>query len=221
MTTEANTRHCDPDDVALARVLWDWHAAHPEPGPSDAALGLGSYDVRVADRCVELFQAGLVRVVCFSGGSGNWTQGRFLRGEAHAFADRALALGLPADVLVIEPEASNTAENISRSRPLLTARGVQRIILVAKPNMLLRAYATCGVQWPEVEAQRAAPRLQFPHDRDPNRSLVELIEELVGDAERVRLYPARGWQLAVPIPPEVAGAVRTLIERGYVGHLPK
>jgi uncharacterized SAM-binding protein YcdF (DUF218 family) len=211
----------DADDLALARVLWDWHSAHEEPGPADAALGLGSYDVRVADRCVELFRAGLVRVVCFSGGVGNFTHGRFPRGEAHAFAERALALGLPAAALIIEPEARNTAENISRSRPLLAAHGVQRLILVAKPNMLLRAHATCAVQWPEVAAQRAAPRLRFPEDRDPTRSLADLVHELVGDAERVRTYPARGWQRAVPIPPAVAAAVRELIRRGYDGHLPR
>ena len=209
------------DDLALARILWDWHSAHAEPGPADAALGLGSYDVRVADRCVELFRAGLVRVVCFSGGAGNFTEGRFPRGEAHAFAERALALGLPASALIVEPTARNTAENISLSRPLLEARGVRSLIIVAKPNMLLRGHATCGVQWPEVAAQRAAPRLRFPEDRDPTRSLVDLISELVGDAERVRVYPERGWQVAVPIPPPVAAAVRELIRRGYDGHLPK
>ena len=209
------------DDLVLARILWDWHSAHDEPGPADAALGLGSYDVRVADRCVELFRAGMVRVVCFSGGAGNFTLGRFPRGEAHAFAERALALGLPAESLIIEPEARNTGENISRSRPLLAAHGVRRLILVAKPNMLLRAHATCAVQWPEAETQRAAPRLRFPEDRDPTRSLAELIHELVGDAERVRTYPERGWQVAVPIPPPVAAAVRELIRRGYDGHLPR
>jgi uncharacterized SAM-binding protein YcdF (DUF218 family) len=210
-----------PNDLALARILWDWHSAHPEPGPADAALGLGSYDLRVADRCVELFQAGLVRIVCFSGGAGNWTQGRFPRGEAHAFAERALALGLPNTALIIEPAARNTAENIGRSRPLLEARGVRSVILVAKPNMLLRAYATCAVQWPGVAAQRAAPRLRFPEDCGPDRSTGDLINELVGDAERVRLYPERGWQAAVPIPAPVAAAVRELIRRGCVGHLPR
>src|SRR5580658_4443311 len=39
-------------DLALARILWDWHSTHAQPGPADAALGLGSYDLRVADRCV-------------------------------------------------------------------------------------------------------------------------------------------------------------------------
>jgi uncharacterized SAM-binding protein YcdF (DUF218 family) len=217
------TQAADPsvDDLALARILWDWHSAHTEPGPADAALGLGSYDVRVADRCVELFRAGLVRVVCFSGGVGNFTHGRFPRGEAHAFAERALTLGLPAAALIVEPAARNTAENITLSRPLLEARGVRSLIIVAKPNMLLRGHATCAVQWPEVATQRAAPRLRFPADRDPTRSLADLIHELVGDAERVRTYPERGWQVAVPIPPPVAAAVRELIRRGYDGHLPK
>jgi hypothetical protein len=36
----------------------------------------------------------------------------------------------------------------------------------------------------------------------------------------VRLYPARGWQAAVTIPPAVAAAVAALIERGYHRHCP-
>jgi len=208
-------------DIELARVLWDWQSAHDEPQAADAALGLGSYDVRVADRCVELFRAGLVQLVCFSGGSGNFTEGRFPRGEAHAFADRALALGLPAEVLLIEPNARNTAENISRSRSLLEARGVRSLILVAKPNMLLRGHATAAVQWPEVHTQRAAARVPFAKDLIPGRTVRDLINELVGDAERLRLYPQRGWQVAVPIPSAAAEAVVELIRRGYDEHLPR
>lgn len=209
------------DDLRLARILWEWQAAEDELVPSDAALGLGSYDVRVADRCVELFNAGLVRLVCFSGGSGNFTVGRFPRGEAHAFAERALQLGLPEAALIIEPTATNTAENISRSRPLLEARGARSLILVAKPNMLLRGQATAAVQWPEVPTRRAAARVPFARDLAPGRTVRDLIHELVGDAERLRLYPQRGWQVAVPIPSAVADARDELIRRGYDSHLPR
>lgn len=209
------------DDLRLARILWDWQAAEDEVVPADAALGLGSYDVRVADRCVELFTASLVRLVCFSGGSGNFTEGRFPRGEAHAFAERALRLGLPEVALIIEPTATNTAENINRSRPLLEARGVRSLILVAKPNMLLRGVATAAVQWPGLPVKRAAARVPFAKDLTPGRTVRDLINELVGDAERLRLYPERGWQVVVPIPSAVAESVHELIRRGYDQHLPR
>ena len=215
------TASVPPADLALARILWDWQSAHEEPGPADAALGLGSYDVRVADRCVELFRAGRVRLVCFTGASGNFTEGRFPRGEAHAFADRARALGLPEEVLIIEPAARNTADNIRLSRPLLEARGVRSIIVVAKPNMLARGRATLPVHWPEVRAGFAAARVSFAEDLAPGRTVRDLVEELVGDAERLRVYPERGWQARVTIPVEVEKAVGELIGRGYGGHLPR
>ncbi len=209
------------DDLRLARILWDWQAQEDEPVVADAALGLGSYDVRVADRCVELFRAGLVRLVCFSGGSGNFTVGRFPRGEAHAFAERALTLGLPESALVIEPTATNTGENITRSRPLLEPCGVRSLILVAKPNMLLRGQVTAAARWPEVRTHRIGARVPFASDLAPGRTVTDLIDELVGDAERLRLYPARGWHAVVPIPGTVAGAVQELIRRGYDRHLPR
>lgn len=215
------THSVPPADLALARILWDWQSAHEEPGPADAALGLGSYDVRVADRCVELFREGRVRLVCFTGASGNFTEGRFPRGEAHAFADRARALGLPEEALIIEPVARNTADNIRLARPLLEARGVRSIILVAKPNMLARGRATLPVHWPEVRAGFAAAPVSFARDLAPGRSVRDLVEELVGDAERLRVYPERGWQTRVAIPAEVTEAVGELIRRGYGGHLPR
>lgn len=210
-----------PEDLALARILWDWQAAHDEPGPADAALGLGSYDVRVADRCVELFRAGQVRLVCFSGASGNFTEGRFPLGEARAFAERALALGLPGSALVIEPDARNTADNIRLARPLLEACGVRSLVVVAKPNMIARARATLPIHWPGVSAGFAGARVAFGSDLAPGRTLRDLVNELVGDAERLRLYPGRGWQVPVPIPGEVSHAVRELILRGYDQHLPR
>jgi uncharacterized SAM-binding protein YcdF (DUF218 family) len=210
-----------PADLALAEILWDWQAAHEEPAPADAALGLGSYDIRVADRGVELFRAGLVRLVCFSGASGNFTEGRFPHGEARAFAERALALGLPESALIIEPHARNTADNVRLSRPLLEARGVRSITVVAKPNMLARARATLPIHWPEVRAGFSAARVPFGRELAPGRTLRDLVNELVGDAERLRLYPARGWQVAVDIPAEVSHAVRELILRGYDQHLPR
>lgn len=210
-----------PADLELARILWDWQSAHEEPAPADAALGLGSYDVRVADRCVELFRAGWVRLVCFSGASGNFTEGRFPRGEAHAFADRARELGLPEEALIIEPAARNTADNIRLARPLLEARGVRSIILVAKPNMLARGRATLPVHWPGVRAGFAGARVPFARDLAPGRTVRDLIEELVGDSERLRVYPERGWQAPVPIPAAVSDAMRELIRRGYGGHLPR
>jgi hypothetical protein len=208
------------DDLRLARLLWDWQAEEDEPVAADAALGLGSYDVRVADRCVELFQAGLVRLVCFTGGSGNFTVGRFPRGEAYAFAERALALGLPSSALIVEPTATNTAENITRSRPLLEPLGVRSLILVAKPNMLLRGQVTAAKNWPGVRVRRAGARVGYASGLAPGRTVADLINELVGDAERLRLYPQRGWHAPVPIPSLVAAAVRELIARGYDRHLP-
>jgi uncharacterized SAM-binding protein YcdF (DUF218 family) len=220
-TSSAERRPVSADDLHLARILWDWQAAEDGPAVADAALGLGSYDVRVADRCVELFNAGAVRLVCFTGGSGNFTRGRFPRGEAHAFAERALALGLPESSLVVEPTATNTAENITRSRPLLEPLGVGSLILVAKPNMLLRGQVTATANWPEVTTRRCGARVPFATDLAPGRSVSDLINELVGDAERLRLYPARGWHAPIMIPSEVAAAVRALIARGYDRHLPR
>ena len=48
-----------PDILAAAEQLWSYHSIYNPPRPVDLIVGLGSYDVRVADRydepCVKLW----------------------------------------------------------------------------------------------------------------------------------------------------------------------
>ena len=49
----------------------------------------------------------------------------------------------------------------------------------------------------------------------------EVIGVMVGDLQRIRLYPAKGFQIAQEIPPEVWAAGQKLIELGYSQNLVK
>jgi hypothetical protein len=44
--------------IAAAKTLWGYHCIYDAPAPADAIVGLGSYDLRVADRCTALFADG-------------------------------------------------------------------------------------------------------------------------------------------------------------------
>ena len=78
-----------------AELLWRFHCVYDPLMPSDAIIGLCSYDLRVADRCAELFRQGYAERVVFTGASGNWTSGLYPGSEAAAFAERAMEIGVP------------------------------------------------------------------------------------------------------------------------------
>jgi uncharacterized SAM-binding protein YcdF (DUF218 family) len=205
----------------LARRLWDYMLLRHELTAADVILVLGSNDVRVGEHGARLFLRGLAPLMVCSGHVGRLTAGHFEKSEAETFADAAVRLGVPRSAILLEDASTNTGENIDRSRALLAARGVhpQRVIVVQKPYMERRAWATFKRRWPEPELQVTSPPIpyhQYPTPEIP-RDLV--INILVGDVQRMRLYAERGFQVPQPIPDEVWAAWEGLVARGYTGHL--
>lgn len=209
----------DEDVLRAAETLWRYHSVLDPVAASDAIIGLGSYDLRVAERCADLFLAGYAPRLIFTGASGHWTRGRFDRSEAATFAERALACGVPQDAIALDEEATNIGENIRHSAHLLP--GASRVILVTKPQTARRCHATVRKQWPEVEAIVTAPLHSFHDQPIEDHGLDDLIDEMVGDIDRIRAYPESGYQIPQEIPEEVAEAFELLVARGFTRHLPK
>ncbi len=136
-----------------ARRLYQFLSEHsPAPERADLILAAGSHDVRVADRAAELFQAGRAPLILCSGGLGKMTEGLWDVPEAVVFARRCMAMGVPEDRIVLEPASTNTGENFRFSRALLSRMGIfpRTGIVVCKPYMAKRAWATGARQWNEV-----------------------------------------------------------------------
>jgi uncharacterized SAM-binding protein YcdF (DUF218 family) len=204
-----------------ARKLWDYHHMHHEPAKSDCILVLGSHDLRVADRAAELYLAGLAPILLFSGGLGYLTRGIWEDPEADQFARIALDHGVPAEAIFIENKSTNTGENIMFTRQLLEEKGLhpQSFLLVQKPYMERRSYATFKKQWPGMELLVTSPQMAFedyPNDEIP---MERVINAMVGDLQRIRLYPAQGFQIPQEIPDVVWAAFEKLVGWGFDKHL--
>ncbi|MBA8899756.1 YdcF family protein [Phyllobacterium sp. P30BS-XVII] len=212
-----------PGAVALdietaSRILWDFHLIYDPLAPADLIVGLGSYDLRVADRCAELFHQGLAPKILFTGKAGNWTNHLYKTSEAEAFAERAREAGVPAKAIIIEPNATNIGENIRFARAM-AGDAMKRIIIVTKPQTQRRAFATVRAQWPEVHADITAPFINFEQQPIPTYPRDKLIHEMVGDIKRMIDYPAKGFQIPQSIPVSVADAFDFLVKAGYDHHL--
>jgi uncharacterized SAM-binding protein YcdF (DUF218 family) len=206
---------------ALARTLWDYMLLGHELVPSEVILVLGSNDVRVAEHAAGLFLRGLAPLMVCSGNVGRLTAGRLTKSEAETFADVAVAHGVPREAILLETRSTNTGENVVFSRELLEARGInpRSIILVQKPYMERRAYATFLRQWPGPEARVTSPPIPFDDYFTPDLPRDLVINILVGDVQRMRVYAERGFQVPQPIPDDVWAAFGELVARGYTSHL--
>jgi len=204
-------------DRADAETIWDFHQMHHQQRPCAAAIGLGSRDLGVALFAAKLYHAGLFPVVVFSGANSPTTAEQFPRGEAIHYSEHALGLGVPASAIIIEPAATNTGENITRSRDALHQAGIlpASVLLISLPSMERRAYATSRKAWPEVEAICASEPLAFDEYVDGFGDAKFVINMLVGDLQRVIEYPALGYAIAQDIPAPVDAAYQRLLRAGY------
>ncbi|WP_260636090.1 YdcF family protein [Streptomyces angustmyceticus] len=204
-----------------AGVIWDYHRMHHEVRPTDAAIGLGSHDLGVPAFCAELYRAGLFPTLVFSGGPNPTAPERFPRGEAVHFREHALALGVPADAVLLEPGARNTGQNITLSREILTAAGItpRTVLLVSMPYMERRAYATARKVWPEVEVICASAPLEFDDYLKTIGDEQHVVHQLVGDLQRVIEYPRLGFAIEQHVPEDVHAAYEALIHDGFTSRL--
>lgn len=204
-----------------AEVVWNYHQMGHELRPCSVAIGLGSHDLGVAIFAAELYQAGLFPTVVFSGATSKTTAARFPRGEAVHYREHALGLGVPDSAILVEPKAGNTGQNIDFSRAVLREAGVpvESVLLISKPYMERRAYATCRKVWPEIEVVCASEPLAFD---DYVKSIGDerlVIDMLVGDLQRVIEYPKLGFAIEQDVPADVQTAYDHLLDAGFDSRL--
>ncbi|WP_425549371.1 YdcF family protein [Actinomadura miaoliensis] len=187
----------------------------------DVAIGLGSHDLGVATYAAELYHRGMVPLVVFTGANAPTTVGRFPRGEAVHYREHALALGVPDEAILVEPEATNTGQNIALTRRLLDGRGIEvrSALLISRPYQQRRAYATAKKVWPELEVVCASRPLSLDEYVRGIGDADRVINMLVGDTQRVWVYAERGFAIAQDVPAEVLGAYERLVAAGFTSRV--
>jgi uncharacterized SAM-binding protein YcdF (DUF218 family) len=200
----------------LAQKIWNYMLMHQPLEKADVIIGLGTHDSTIANWTAELYLKGYAPCVLFTGDGRNPSENRLER-EAELFTKIAQEMGVPKDKIFVEPNAKNTGENILFSKELLKERGIkaQKILVVQKPFMERRAYASFRKQWPDVEVIMTSPNISFKDYTLPPLSRKEIIGSMVGDCERMTRYAELGFQIPQEVPADVIEAAKKLREMGY------
>jgi len=205
--------------------IWQYHQLNHELFRADAILALCSHDTVVAERAAQLFREGWAPLLIFAGGLGAITKHLWSEPEADQFARIAIRLGVPESSILKENRSTNTGENVLFTRQMLAARGIEprTFILVQKPYMERRTYATFRKVWPGPDPIVTSPRFSLDEylTRYSHESLSpdDVVSIMVGDLQRIRLYPDKGFQIPQEIPDDVWDAYNELVRAGYDRHL--
>jgi uncharacterized SAM-binding protein YcdF (DUF218 family) len=112
--------------------------------PADAAIVLGAavWDTEVSpvfreriNHSVELYRAGKVRKLIFTGGQGN----RGEPTESSAAQRYATQNGVPAVDILIEEKSHTTYENILYAKEIADTQGLKKVLIVSDPLHMKRA----------------------------------------------------------------------------------
>ena len=209
------------------QILWDYLGMHQVPEKADCIVGFGNFNTNIARRAAELYCQGYAPKVLFTGGLGRNTAGLLPEPEAVRFARVAMACGVPEADILLEPDSTNTAENILFTRRLLEERGIphSHILGVHQPFMERRIFAAMGVYWPEPRFTVTSPQVTIPEylEDAKKQGVTEnaAVSVIVGDFQRMDLYAKKGYQIPQEIPEEAWAAFRQLVALGYDKQLAK
>ena len=203
--------------LELAQKVWDYHHVNHSLEKCDCILTLGSHDTRVAERSAQLFLEGYAPLLIFSGGLGRLTEGVWNETEAELFANIAISMGVPKEKILIENRSTNTGENILFTQRLLEDLSLdpQSFIVVQKPYMERRSYATFKKHWPDKKFVVTSPQILFDDYSNDEFPLEHVISIMIGDLQRIRVYPEKGFQVYQHIPEDVWLAYERLVELGF------
>ncbi len=171
-----------------------WWMAEPlrltqPPRPSDAIVVFaggvgesgragGGVQERIA-KAVQLYRSGVAPTVIISSGY------VFTLREAEVMKAIAVANGVPAEAIVLEETATDTFQNVSLTRQILSERGWKRIALVSSPYHMRRALLTWRKVAPEIEVIATPPESSqfYAHTRGASTEQIRgLLQEYVGIA---------------------------------------
>ena len=209
------------------QVIWDYLCLNEPLEKADCIVGFGNFNTDIARRAAELYHQAYAPKVLFTGGLGRNTEGLLPEPEAVRFAKVAMECGVPECDIILEPNSTNTKENILFTRERLEALGLPhgRILGVHQPFMERRIKAAMGVYWPSLDFRITSPQVTIPQYLEAAmRQGVgheASISVIVGDFQRMDLYAKLGYQLPQHIPDAAWSAFHTLVEMGYDKQLAK
>ncbi|MCF3652332.1 YdcF family protein [Synoicihabitans lomoniglobus] len=203
--------------LPAAEIVYRYLAPRsPLPGePCDAIIGFGHFDLRIARHCGHLWQAGAAPRLIFTGGVGAGSAD-LGQPEATAFAAtlRAEFPLIPTEALLIEPDSTNTGENVRFTLERARAAGwaLDRVVLVATPFRQRRVMRTWQAQGPVGSIALASPP---PSDFDQDiarfaEKQENLVAQLPGEIDRLISYANHGWITSETVPAEVLTAAHEL-----------
>jgi len=202
--------------MTAAESVWNYLAATDTLASADFIIGFGHFDRRIPEHCAAMYKERKAPKIVFAGGVGSGSAS-LTKAEAEFFKDEAMKLGVPEADIILEPNSTNTPENVRNSVAVLEGLGYSEarsssFIMVATPYRQCRVWLTCLKHLPNATLFNSPPESSYASDLALFKAEGEHLEHLlVGELERIQKYGEKGDIARADVPLAILQACKDIV----------
>lgn len=212
----------DKQIVKSLQIIWNYMVLDIPIEKSDLIIGCGCKNLSIPIKCSELLKQNYADKILFTGGYGKMTSGVFKKSEAETYKEIAIENGINEDQIYMENKSTNTGDNFRFSLKIIEENNIKanKIIIVHNNLSQRRTLSVAKLVIKDKHISITSPKLSFNEfitrlQQNLDLNTNNIISIIVGDVQRIIIYPQLGWQVENDVPEEVINAYYTLKEKGY------
>ncbi len=204
------------------KEIWNYMKLNQSIEKCDLIIGCGCANLDIPIKCAKLQREGYAPKILFAGGLGKITKNRFNKSEAEIYKDIAISNGIKDEDILIETKSTNTSDNFRFATKILDENNIKynKILIVHLPINERRTYSAAKIILKDKELIITSPDITFDKylKKLNKKSLEEIIDEIsvvVGDIQRMIVYPQFGWQAKDDVPKSIIDKYYYLKNLGF------
>ena len=195
----------DREIIKSLKVIWNYMTLNLPIEKSDLIIGCGCANLEIPNRCVELFKQGYAN-----------------KSEAEIFKDIAIQKGISPNDIYIENKSTNTGDNFRFSIKVIEENQIKadKIIIVHNKLSERRTLSAAKAIIKDKNLTITSPNETFDEfiskvEQRQYGDIEDIISVIVGDIQRMIIFPQFGWQIENDIPKEVLDNYYFLKSKSY------
>lgn len=212
----------DKKTVHSLNVIWNYMVLNMPIQKADLIIGCGCSNLEVPKKCVDLYKQGYADKILFAGGLGKLTNVKFVKAEAEIYTDIALENGVDINNIFIENKSTNTGDNFRYSLKVIEENNIKadKILIVHNKMSERRTLSSAKAILKAKDLSITSPNMNFDEfitklENKTDEEVKNIISVIVGDIQRIIIFPQLGWQIENDVPTEVIDSYYFLKNRGF------
>lgn len=204
------------------KTIFDYMSLNQKVKKCDVIIGCGCSSKNIPIVCSNLYKQGFSDKIIFAGGYGKVTKDMLRKQESILYKEIAMKEGVKESDIYLDTKSSNTMENFLFSKKILEENDwdIHSILVVHNKSCERRTLNTAKKVFPDKEIIITSKDVSFDEYFDelkqkPKEYRDTIISVLVGNIQRMMIYPQFGLQVEDKVPKEVNRSYRKLKSLGF------